>query len=282
MFEENPHIQKLEAHAEDIAHVYADMVFSTDGTQGLNNLATMPFAEVARVVRNLVEEAREDPAVGEHSITCLTHLVRSVMKDSIHDTMTQIYSRRYIQDRLATHVEEMNREPEARGAMIYIDFDKFKNLNDKHGHLAGDAAIIRGAHKIAEISRKGDVPARMGGDEFAVFMPDATPEEAQALTLRLREAFEDLTFQWEGKHLPIFASIGYAVIEPGQSAMEILKGADVALYEQKALKRQAAKEEEFANEMAQILGREAAPEQNKKPEHGAPYIPATAVAFTVR
>lgn len=282
MFEENPHIQKLEAHAEDIAHVYADMVFSTDGTQGLNNLATMPFAEVARVVRNLIDDARQDPAVGEHSIACLTHLVRSVMKDSIHDNLTGVYSRRYIEDRLETHIEEINRQPETRGAMIYIDFDKFKKLNDTHGHLAGDEALIRGAHKIAELARKSDVPARMGGDEFAVFMPDATKEEAEALTLRLRGAFDDLTFEWEGKDLPIFASIGFATIEPGQTAKQVLKGADEALYEQKALKRQLAKEEEFANEMSQILGRNAAPEQNKQVHRDASHIPAKAVAFILR
>lgn len=269
-------IRIKEECALDDAYLYADIVFSRPNMeanlgQGLNNMATMPLEEFMRLARSVAEEGREDPEVAAHSNISLMFLLREAVRDKIHDSMTQIYSRSYIIDRISSHIEQMARDPSVGGAVIFLDLDRFKQINDTLGHPAGDAAIIRAAHKIADVARKSDIAARMGGDEFAVFMPYATKEEAQALTARLREEFADTTFKWEGQNVPIYASIGAVHILPGQSVDDVLKSADVALYEDKFNKPHHKNKQEKPQNVAQVQGALV----QKEP---AVYVPALALA----
>jgi len=120
-----------------------------------------------------------------------------------------------------------------RTAVIYVDLDDFKVVNDLYGHHVGDAALIEVAHRISEVVRPGDLVARLGGDEFVVLCPDiANTEQAITIRDRIDQALQRPMVH-EGRALSITGSVGVALAEQGRSAALILEDADIAMYRQK-------------------------------------------------
>jgi diguanylate cyclase (GGDEF)-like protein len=115
-----------------------------------------------------------------------------------------------------------------RVVVAYIDLDGFKLVNDEHGHARGDDVLRLMADAARLVLRRGDVLARIGGDEFGLMLVDASPEEAAAVVERLRARFEELTAE-----LRTSFSAGIAVAGPGATAEELLARADRAMYEEK-------------------------------------------------
>jgi diguanylate cyclase (GGDEF)-like protein len=147
---------------------------------------------------------------------------------------TGLFTRRYFDQRLA---EEISRAARHQGSVCaaLIDFDDFKAINDSHGHAAGDMVLRKTAeHLLAEV-RRSDVPARFGGDEFALLLPEADSRAATAVVQRFLMRVKREPFRAGDSLLSVSLSIGIAAFpeHSGAGAAELLAAADAALYEAK-------------------------------------------------
>ena len=121
---------------------------------------------------------------------------------------------------------------ESRSAVLYLDLDGFKQVNDTLGHATGDALLFAVAQRIRNCVREGDVAARLGGDEFAILMQGATEQAAALLAQRVLEGVSHPVFL-EGHKVEVHVSIGIALSAPGLVAAALLDNADRALYQAK-------------------------------------------------
>ncbi len=153
---------------------------------------------------------------------------------AVTDGLTGLYNRHY----LNTHLENMVRQALANRknlALMIMDMDHFKSVNDTHGHDAGDMVLKQLAGLITHEARSTDLVARFGGEEFVVLMPETDPNAALGAANRLREKVEKMAFQINnGQTINRTVSIGIASLHPdGDSPEALLKRADEALYSAK-------------------------------------------------
>ncbi|MGL1833614.1 diguanylate cyclase domain-containing protein [Rhodocyclaceae bacterium SMB388] len=158
-----------------------------------------------------------------------------------HDSLTQLPNHRLFQDRLA-HAVAASRRNGLYGAILFLDLDNFKALNDAHGHDAGDQFLIEIAQRLRSTLREGDTVARIGGDEFVMILEglDMSEHTAAVLaeqigdklnrTIAHRVAAGGVEFQCT-------TSIGVRLFGPGESVEDLLKQADRALYQAKSAGR---------------------------------------------
>ena len=155
-----------------------------------------------------------------------------------HDPLTGLANRSRLQDRVDHALDRLRGRSANRAAVLFIDVDHFKHLNDRFGHATGDRALRVIAERIQSIIRPGDTAGRLGGDEFAILLEDVeSPEVVAAVCQRLLDGLAqpiDL-----GVASPIVgASIGYAMSGPESSNSEdLLRNADIAMYAAKAAGR---------------------------------------------
>ena len=157
---------------------------------------------------------------------------------ALHDPLTGLANRTLFHDRLTHALQSRNRDPRAL-AVLVLDLDDFKLVNDSLGHQAGDTLLIGVAERILGCLRTSDTVARLGGDEFAILIEGADPPSVVAN--RVIDIFDE-PFTLDGQELLIRPSVGLAVAsteDPGVSADGLLKQADVAMY---SAKRAAAGE----------------------------------------
>ena len=154
-----------------------------------------------------------------------------------HDTLTGLPNRRLLDDRLrqATFLAQRR---DTRVAVMVVDLDHFKQVNDALGHRAGDAVLREAAHRIAGCVRKADTLARHGGDEFVVVIPDLHQDgDSQVVAEKILRALEP-SFRVDGREFTIGASIGISVFPTDAGDGEgVLRNADVAMYRAKQLGR---------------------------------------------
>ena len=154
---------------------------------------------------------------------------------ALTDSLTGLYNRRYLE----VHLEKLlvkNQETRKSLAVLMVDIDHFKQVNDTHGHNVGDEVLKIFAQRLKDKLRSFDLVARMGGEEFVVILPDVSEERAHMVAERLRSSIADNPFTCavEGGVLPITTSIGGAIISSGvTSTHEALERADKALYQAK-------------------------------------------------
>jgi diguanylate cyclase (GGDEF)-like protein/PAS domain S-box-containing protein len=154
-----------------------------------------------------------------------------------HDSLTGLPNRRLLDDRLRQAVNLAQRR-DTRVAVLLIDLDDFKRVNDQLGHRAGDAVLREVAHRLASCVRKADTLARQGGDEFVVVIPDFAQEaDCQVVAEKILRALEPV-FRADGSEFRIGASIGISVF-PGDAGDgdALLRNADAAMYRAKQVGR---------------------------------------------
>jgi diguanylate cyclase (GGDEF)-like protein len=140
------------------------------------------------------------------------------------DPLTGLQNRKGLETAVSRTVEE-------RGALIFTDFDRFKTLNDTLGHPAGDAALVHFARILREQIRSADVAARVGGEEFAVWLPDTGLDLGVKIAERIRIKLGTTAWSWQGRSWPLSASFGVAACPETSHSFEALYGqADAALY----------------------------------------------------
>jgi diguanylate cyclase (GGDEF)-like protein len=127
-----------------------------------------------------------------------------------------------------------------RSSIIYIDLNGMKQINDTHGHNAGDAALQHVARILIDHVRLADVVARLGGDEFAVLLVKADQTAADQKAATLIAALEREPLQWNGELIHVNAAFGVYSFEGGETAAEALERADQAMYRSKQLRKAAA------------------------------------------
>jgi diguanylate cyclase (GGDEF)-like protein/PAS domain S-box-containing protein len=151
-----------------------------------------------------------------------------------HDVLTGLFNRRRFTQELAHQIELSDRY-EAGGAVLLLDLDNFKEINDSLGHGAGDEAVRAVALVLQRRLRSSDIVARLGGDEFAILLPQADAESARAVASDLVQALRSHPFFVAGRRVRITTSIGAAVFQPGEEhdAETLLASADIAMYEAK-------------------------------------------------
>jgi diguanylate cyclase (GGDEF)-like protein len=157
-----------------------------------------------------------------------------VFKLMTTDGLTSVYNKRYLLETLDREFEQAKRSKSPL-AVLMMDLDKFKSINDTHGHLAGDQVLIEFARRAKETVRATDLLARYGGEEFAVLMADTTLADAHLVAERIREVVAAEPVVFENKIIPITVSIGLAIYtgESDTDPDDLLQRADEWLYQAK-------------------------------------------------
>jgi len=159
---------------------------------------------------------------------------RLLSYQAAHDALTGLINRREFEHRLNAALASARDNPEVRHALVYVDLDQFKVVNDTCGHPAGDQLLRQVTGLLQTRVRANDVLARLGGDEFGVLLEHCTPEQALRIADSLRQAICDLRFSWDGNVLQIGASIGIVEINSDtESVATLLSAADIACYSAK-------------------------------------------------
>jgi two-component system cell cycle response regulator len=161
--------------------------------------------------------------------------VAQTIEMAITDGLTGLHNRRYLDSHLVTLFERAASRNRPLSLMI-TDIDKFKPINDTHGHAAGDEVLRDFARRLRKNVRGIDLACRFGGEEFVVVMPDTEPLIAEKVAERIRHEIESLPFAIGGgtQALRVTVSIGVASMIPGKDSVEtLMKRADAALYEAK-------------------------------------------------
>jgi len=154
------------------------------------------------------------------------------------DSLTGLHNRRFFMRRLNEETERVRRHGSSLSVLLF-DLDHFKRVNDTHGHDAGDRILQAVASASNDVKRLTDVAARVGGEEFALLLPETGMDGALRMAKRLRQAVENIRMQNQrDKGISVTASIGVANIHQLSSDLDnVLKQADEALYKAKNLGR---------------------------------------------
>jgi diguanylate cyclase (GGDEF)-like protein/PAS domain S-box-containing protein len=155
--------------------------------------------------------------------------------DALHDALTGLPNRVLFLDRLEHAMRrDIRRGGGDRTAVLFLDLDRFKIVNDSLGHLVGDHLLIEVARRLESALRPGDTVARLGGDEFTVLLEDlADREEAEVVADRMLDTLTS-PFEVEDRELYLSASIGIAIATEGAQPGEVIRDADAAMYRAKA------------------------------------------------
>jgi diguanylate cyclase (GGDEF)-like protein len=148
------------------------------------------------------------------------------------DTLIKLPNRRGFMRALDGLVDRAGRRGES-GAMLFVDLDGLKIINDSFGHRAGDEALIQVANLLTSGVRRGDVVARIGGDEFGILLETADEDSAHETAARLVDLICDCEFTHDGDELPLSVAIGVAMIDGNDSPADVMARADEEMYRRK-------------------------------------------------
>ena len=206
----------------------------------IRSLMIVPLIVEDRVIGMLSVQSRSPYAYDDHQLSVLTTIAQQAavaIENAKHyqmatvDSLTRFHSRDYFFRRLEEELRRANRYA-GRFALLMLDLDGFKELNDRHGHLAGDQYLRAIAGTIRTELRDADLPCRYGGDEFCLLLPETELDGARVIAERIRAAVAEEPVEVEGKVLRTTASIGVAAFpeHPGTNVNGLLRNADQALY----------------------------------------------------
>ena len=159
-------------------------------------------------------------------------LFREPQSQAHTDALTGLKNYRAFHESLRTEMHRSSRYGRPLG-LIMLDVDSFKELNDRFGHPAGDAALVRLGAVIRDALRREDFAARYGGDEIAILLPETPPEGCLSVVRRLMSSVQDAKCVHEGKRLTLSVSVGLAYFKTEMSAAQFVEAADQALYQAK-------------------------------------------------
>jgi diguanylate cyclase (GGDEF)-like protein/PAS domain S-box-containing protein len=177
-------------------------------------------------------------------VTAQRELEEKLRYGAHHDALTGLPNRTLFLDRLTQALARSRRNPEARIALLFLDLDGFKQVNDNLGHLAGDELLVKVAGRIGQRLRQSDTAARLGGDEFAVLLEDVrAPEAVDAIAADISRRL-CAPYEIDGEEVVISAAVGAALSVTGQERPDdILRSADSAMYQAKLKGRRRAEAE---------------------------------------
>jgi len=173
-----------------------------------------------------------------------------------HDHLTKLCNRRYFEDQLDSEVSRVQSGGEM-SALVYLDLDRFKYINDTAGHDAGDKLLIEISKLLTEKLRTKDMLARLGGDEFAIILKEVDEESAVIVTETFRTVLEQCNFAYSGENYNVNASFGVALMDiPGMTSGDLLANADIACHISKRSGRNQSHLYEKSNDEKNVMGSE--------------------------
>lgn len=181
----------------------------------------------ADLTRAQGEVARANDALTRNNAELEAALAR-ITELATRDALTGLFNRRHVTARLA----ELDAQA-AADALVFVDLDHFKKINDTRGHAGGDAVLVEAGRRIRACLRDGDIAGRWGGEEFVVVLRGVTPAEAAARAEQLRRALADTPASHEGAAIPVTGSLGVASRGRGEATDAWIERADAACYQAK-------------------------------------------------
>jgi diguanylate cyclase (GGDEF)-like protein/PAS domain S-box-containing protein len=193
-----------------------------------------------------------------HDVTARKHFEEELAHRALHDPLTDLPNRALLFDRLSHALARLRRQPGGL-AVLFVDLDRFKLVNDGMGHGAGDAVLLEASARLSQAARAGDTVARFGGDEFTILCEDTNEDEARLVAQRVIDAFTR-PFVHEDGDFHLSASVGICVTsDPAEKPDALLRDADIALYTAK--QRGRGRFEMFDQEAAGLASNSLASEQ---------------------
>jgi two-component system cell cycle response regulator len=221
--------------------------------------ADLPPAAAEDVLRRGAEDLLVEPVTAAEVIARVRSAARTKtlqqelvgqsrrLETLLHeDPLTGLFNRRYVLTRLAGLISGARRHGRALSVAM-VDIDRFKRLNDEYGHDAGDSALVAITSALRERLRAEDELGRLGGEEFLALLPDTGGGAAAAVAEDLRASVQDVRARCGEHVLGATVSVGWATWDGEEGADELIKRADVALYEAKAAGRNAVRGAENAS-----------------------------------
>jgi diguanylate cyclase (GGDEF)-like protein len=196
--------------------------------------------DLSAAVRILEHAGRCDPTqLDLEPLTQLQALIDGLCDLSMHDGLTGLMNATFFQALLVSELDRSGRTGR-NCALMLLDLDRFKLVNDNHGHLTGDLVLRAVAIQLKRSLRNMDTAARIGGEEFAVFLPECSPEGAVRAATRIHAGINPLMVPTGSLTLRVTASAGLVWTDPGRAAepRELLARADAELYRAKRLGRE--------------------------------------------
>jgi len=168
-------------------------------------------------------------------VTALKNAERRLVHDAFHDSLTGLPNRALLHERLARALVRAERSPRVTCALLFVDLDGFKLVNDSLGHATGDAVLVEIADRLRQVTRNTDTAARLGGDEFTVLLePAADHPTVMRIAARVQKVLAE-PIDVDGQEIVITASMGVALGGDHYSRpAELLRDADIAMYRAKA------------------------------------------------
>ncbi len=181
----------------------------------------------------LANEGNVDDVLLENK--ALKSRIAALERQVVRDDLTALYNRQFFLAELDRWSWRARRYGGQYG-LLFIDADDLKPINDQFGHGAGDAVLVAIGEALLLNTRKSDIAARIGGDEYGVLLDSIPPEHIAGRAMRITEAVKNLKIPYRGATLSTQVSVGHCVIEPGIKPADLLLRADKSMYEAKAKK----------------------------------------------
>ncbi|MFD2207791.1 GGDEF domain-containing protein [Kiloniella antarctica] len=198
----------------------------------LRRIAYSHTSDNKKISSKQVLELLEAAALAEQTLSEQQERIRYLETLSITDELTGLLNRRGFQQELDRTLSRASRTGD-QGVLLICDMNLFKSVNDTYGHLAGDNVLKEVAKTLQSHCRKSDYVARLSGDEFAVLMPNTSPDKATAIVNKLTKVLNLLVVRW-GKHkIPVSVSVGHEKYTSSSTATQLLHLADKAMYHSK-------------------------------------------------
>jgi diguanylate cyclase (GGDEF)-like protein len=201
-------------------------------TQAASRRSTAPSAAGPAEAKSEVRRLRQELAEARAEIEQLQATAET-------DFLLDILNRRGFERELSRSIAFIKRYS-ASGALLMLDVDRFKPINDAFGHAAGDTVLKALAQTLSSQLRASDVIGRLGGDEFAVLLWNLSETDARAKAAELEQAIDALRFSFDGNAVRTGASVGVAVLDSHSEMRTALEQADSAMYVRKAQRRHEA------------------------------------------
>lgn len=195
-------------------------------------VAELPSASVSRLMAEL-------DLLKKELVVAQSHVIE--LENKAHeDDLLPVLNRRGFDRELERTLAYIKRHG-TDVSLIYIDLDDFKDVNDIHGHAAGDAALMHLADILVANVRRSDVVARLGGDEFAILLHRADTEAAHLKADQLRHALDSSALVYGGNEIPMSLTSGTTQLRGSDTNATALARADKLMYEEKARRKKAAR-----------------------------------------
>ncbi len=222
------------------------LVTEDDDLSGLVSFLAVPMRHQQKSIGALLLGSRHKDAFSSHqahvlSILCNqtavslenSAIIQKMEELAITDGLTGLYNHRFFQDAIQRELERAERQVQPL-ALLILDIDHFKGLNDSFGHPAGDSVLKTLANLLIANARKVDLLSRYGGEEFAALLPGISIKNARKTAERWRKIIQRTSFKWDVKSFAITVSIGVACYPDDATAkMDLIEKADRALYDAK-------------------------------------------------